>query len=87
MNGREGGLSRLLQTGINLLWIEQAAVIAQLECMGKKAALRIEQFEGFTSFGIVKTLLDERDWITSPARQGLLTECGHDLISQKLVGW
>jgi hypothetical protein len=83
MNGREGGLSRLLRTGINLLWIEQAAVIAQLECMGKKAALCIEQFEGFTGFGIAKTLLDERDWIASPAHQSLLTECGHDLTSHK----
>jgi hypothetical protein len=83
MNGREGGFTRLLRTGINLLGIEQAAVTAQLECMGKKAALCIEQFEGFTGFGIAKTLLDERDWIVSPARQGLLTECGHDSTSQK----
>src|ERR1700716_3387299 len=32
---------------------------------------------------IHKTLLDERDWIVLPARQGLLTECGHDSTSQK----
>ena len=38
-----------------------------MECIGKKAALCIEQFEGFTGFGIAKTLLDERDWIVSPA--------------------
>jgi hypothetical protein len=48
MNGRQGTLANFLRTGINLLRIEQAAVIAQLECMGKKAALCIEQFEGFT---------------------------------------
>jgi hypothetical protein len=51
--------------------------------MGKKAALCIEEFEGFTSLGIAKTLLDEREWIASPAHQSLLTECGHDLTSQK----
>jgi hypothetical protein len=59
MNGREGGLSRLLWTGINLLRIEQAAVVAQLKCMGEKAALCIEQNKRFPGLGIAERFIDE----------------------------